>query len=341
MKDQCSDEAKELIQRVRKSWIARYRPESQSTDWGQTLLMYGLLRSLSVSFDEPTFEYLRKWVHFHLSERVHVNYFCGSWSFGILYPEIVKFFPEVRLQLDETAERIFNFIEKKALRNGAGVILHNVDLPNIYIDTVYYSAVPLAKLGVHLNRDWESLVLSQIALHLEILRDRGKPFFIHCQENASGKRSEGSWARGNGWVMMTCAELLSVLPESQKKQALLLRFNELAAALAVFQTPSGLWRTIIDDNDAYEESSATAMYLFAYQRATKLGLPDQQRPETISKAFMGLAACVDLEGNFMSVSEGTWPGTKKYYKSLARGEWWWGTGAYLLGLSEFIDDQIL
>lgn len=328
-----SAKAVELIERVRNSWIARYRPQSQSTDWGQTLAMYGLLRSLSASYDEKTYEYLKTWVHFHMSERLHVNYFCGSWSFGILYPEIIKWFPEVQLQLHETAERIYEYILHKALRNGDGVILHNVDLPNIYIDTVYYSAVPLAKLGSYLNKPWKEAALKQFESHLRILKDGAKPFFIHCEENASGLRSQGSWARGNGWVMMTAAELMPLFDSSD--DAMLRReFDSLSRAIASLQSDAGLWRTILDDESAYEESSASAMYLFAYKRAQTLGIAVEN--SLIDKAFQGLAKCVDEEGKFIKTSEGTWPGTIEYYKGLATGEWWWGTGAYLLALSEFV-----
>jgi unsaturated rhamnogalacturonyl hydrolase len=321
---------------VRSSWVERHRPESESADWGQSLAMYGLLRSLDVSKDEATYQFLKRWVYFHLNESVNVNYFCGSWSFGLLYPEIEKQFPEVQMQLRSTAEEIYDFIMHKALRNGDGVILHNVDLPNIYIDTVYYSSVILAKLGTYLKRDWKNEAIVQLLQHLTILKDGDKPFFIHCEQNLGGKRSEGSWARGNGWVMMTCAELLPRLKPTSKEFELISNeiFLPLASALEKLQTTSGLWRTILDDKTAYEETSASAMYLFALLRGRKIGVLPKRFDETIKKAEKGLSKFVDAKGRFMGVSEGTWPGTIKYYKSLQRGEWWWGTGAYLLALSE-------
>jgi unsaturated rhamnogalacturonyl hydrolase len=319
------------------SWCKRYRPESQSTDWGQSLAMYGLLSSLKHHNNPEVREYLRRWIHFHLNEQVHVNYFCGSWSFGLLYPEIVKEFPEVKMQLDETAKRIYDFIMRKALRNGDGVILHNIDLPNIYIDTVYYSLVILAKLGSYLKLPWEEEAMNQLRLHLEILKDGKKPFYIHCEVNAGGLRSEGSWARGNGWVMMTCAEILSIPGISRKtRKECESIFYDLAKNLAKLQTKNGLWRTILDDKSAYEETSASAMYLFAYSRAKNLKLFGSKFDKIIKNASEGLIKYVDKDYRFTGVSEGTWPGTIEYYKSLSQGEWWWGTGAYLLAISEFM-----
>lgn len=326
---------KELLEQVSLSWCRRHRPESESTDWGQSLAMYGLLRSYSFTNNAEVKEYLWRWLCFHLAEGVHPHYFCGSWSFALLYPEVSNIFPEAKLHLDATAEKIYEVISKKALRNGDGVILHNIDLPNIYIDTVYYSSVLLAKLGTYLGKEWKDDALSQIDKHLTILRDGDKPFYIHCQENLGRSRSEGSWARGNGWVMMTYAEILSVLDKNDSRfEKLSKDFITLGKALSTYQTSNGLWRTIIDDETAYEETSGSAMYLFAYIRGKKLGAFGNEYVALIDKCVQGLALNVDGESKFLGVSEGTWPGTIEYYKSLSQGEWWWGTGAYLLALSE-------
>jgi unsaturated rhamnogalacturonyl hydrolase len=136
--------------------------------------------------------------------------------------------------------------------------------------------------------------------------------------------------------MMTCAELLPRLKPTSKEFELISNeiFLPLASALEKLQTTSGLWRTILDDKTAYEETSASAMYLFALLRGRKIGVLPKRFDETIKKAEKGLSKFVDAKGRFMGVSEGTWPGTIKYYKTLERGEWWWGTGAYLLALSE-------
>ena len=325
-----------LLRLVSESFVERYRPESQSTDWGQSLAMYGLLKSLEIEDNPKVRAYLRSWLAIHLAEGVPVNYFCGSWSFGLLYPEVIREFPEFQIPLRDTAIRIYEFIERKALRNGDGILLHNVDLPNIYIDTVYYSAVVLSKIGSALGLPWQDEAIKQIVLHLDRLQDGDKPFFIHCEENNRGTRSEGNWARGNGWVMMTLAEILPLLPKNTARyKDLLAIFRGLSAAIASCQTKGGLWRTVLDDPSANEEISASAMYLFAFARASRIGLisPISHRG-LIEKASNGISKYVDNIGRVMGVSEGTWPGTIEYYKSLSTGEWWWGTGAFLLAMSE-------
>jgi unsaturated rhamnogalacturonyl hydrolase len=327
---------KDILEQVSVSWCRRHRPESESTDWGQSLLAYGLLKSYLITGNAEVKEYLRRWFMFHLAEGVQVHYFCGSWSFALLYPEIVEVFPEAKMQLDDIAHRIYDTITKKALRNGDGVILHNIDLPNIYIDTVYYSAVLLAKLGTYLDLPWEKDAFHQIEAHLTILKDGEKPFYIHCQENLTGKRSEGSWARGNGWVMMAYAEILSLLKsKSEKYDKMVEDFSALSEAILQKQSRVfGLWSTILDDETSYIETSASAMFLFSLARGRKLGVLGGEFINAIGTAAKKLEHYVDENSKFIGVSEGTWPGTIAYYKSLSQGEWWWGTGAYLLALSE-------
>ncbi|HEY3876109.1 MAG TPA: glycoside hydrolase family 88 protein [Candidatus Kapabacteria bacterium] len=329
-----SADPKAIIRTVSESFIERYRPESQSTDWGQSLAMYGLLRGLTVDENPKVRAYLRRWIQFHLSERLWVHYFCGSWSFALLYPDIVREFPKFKMQLDETALRIYEFIRDKALRNGEGFLLHNIDLPHLYIDTVYYSSALLARIGPYLNVPWEDEAVKQIVLHLDRLQDGNKPFFIHCEENHGGKRSEGSWARGNGWVMMTLAEILPLLDKkSTRYKSLAAIFEQLGTALAKLQTKRGLWRTILDDKTSDEEASASAMFLFAYLRAQRLGMK-WVPAKVVENGIRGLMDVVDRDGRVLEVSEGTWPGTLAYYKSLSTGEWWWGTGAFLLAMAE-------
>lgn len=324
------------IDTIADSWCRRNRPESMSTDWGQSLLAYGLFAAMRATGNVAAREYLRRWLTYHRGAGVHVTYFVGSWSIGLLYPEVIDEFPALAFPLRETGPRLYDFIRTKAIRNGRGVILHNVDLPHAYVDTVYYSAPILAKLGRLLETtDWCDDAMSQLRLHLEILRDPATGFSIHCEENLSGHRSEGAWARGNGWIAMTCGELLGELPhgsiERHEVGGILV---ELATRLLPWQTSSGLWRTIITDADAYEETSASAMFLFGLLRGRRHGVLPASFDEPIARCLDGLLAHVDGDGRFMGVSEGTWPGTVEYYKGLATGEWWWGTGAMLLALCE-------
>ena len=133
---------------------------------------------------------------------------------------------------------------------------------------------------------------------------------------------------------MTCAELLPYLgkgtPEYRETDRILAK---LLGALLPHQTPGGLWRTLIDDPTSYEETSASAMFLFAMARRHHLGWSPAGSDDPIGRCAAALLRHVDAAGRFLGCSEGTWPGTLEYYRGLSCGEWWWGTGAFLLAMA--------
>lgn len=261
----------------------------------------------------------------------------GSWGIGLLYPEVTEEYPEYERKLHDIGKKLYELITRKAIHNGQGVLFHNVDLLHIYIDTIYFSVPVLAKLARRIERKgWERKALRQLRSHLEILRDPDSNFFIHCEQNMTGLRSEGAWGRGNGWVAMTCAELLSVLDPKSEDYLIVCRIlGSLSTHLLSYQTETGLWRTIINNATSYKETSASAMFVMGMIRGQRTGILGKEFDIPIERGIQGLCQYVDKNGVFTGTSEGTWPGTIEYYKGLNTGEWWWGTGALLLTLTEY------
>lgn len=327
---------RETIALLADSWVERHRPESMNTDWGQALLAYGMARAWRTTGSESAREYLRRWLTYHLGAGTHLSYFVGSWGIGLLYPELPEEFPIYRHELHDLAGRLEELIRRKAIRNGEGILLHNVDLPHIYIDTIYYAAPVLAKVSQTIGREgWEPEAMRQLRGHLEVLRDADSPFFIHCEQNMSGLRSQGAWGRGNGWVAMSCGELLDLLDrESEEYRSVATILTTLIGHLLPLQTAGGLWRTILNDPEAYEESSASAMFLVGMLAAERHGLLSGEASSAIDRGLEGLRGMIDESGRLTGSSEGTWPGDRDYYRGLDRGEWWWGTGAALLAFCE-------
>ena len=76
--------------------------------------------------------------------------------------------------------------------------------------------------------------------------------------------------------------------------------NEQLAALKLLQTENGLWRTILDDEESYEEVSASAGIA-----AAMLEKGNPLHSKYINKAIKGLLANVSKDGKVMNVSGGT------------------------------------
>jgi rhamnogalacturonyl hydrolase YesR len=175
----------------------------------------------------------------------------------------------------------------------------------------------------------------QLALHAARLCNERTGLFFHCWRETDGWRSPELWARGNGWVAMAAAEWLSLAPATHTDRAYVIAlFRRLCEALYPLQTDTGLWRTILDCSESYEEVSASAMFTFALTRGYVLGLLDDQARDAAIKCASALRRAVAADGAVIGVSGGTDTGDTGHYVSIPRGTYAWRTGAWLLAMAE-------
>ena len=115
------------------------------------------------------------------------------------------------------------------------------------------------------------------------------------------------WARANGWAIMAMAELLEVLPENHPQRARILAlFRAHAAGLIANQGHAGLWHQLLDRRESYEETSASAMFVFAIARGINRGWLDPPAfGPAVSLGWNAVATKVNAKGQV----EGTCVGT--------------------------------
>ena len=109
--------------------------------------------------------------------------------------------------------------------------------------------------------------------------------------------------RANAWAAYTMAQVGVRLPQCYlypKFLDVVGSLNDQLAALKLYQTENGLWRTIVDDAASYEEVSASAG--IAAAMITK-GNP--LHIKYINKAIPGMLANVSPDGRVLNVSGGT------------------------------------
>ena len=115
------------------------------------------------------------------------------------------------------------------------------------------------------------------------------------------------WARGNGWMAAGLTELLRALPTNhQARTPLMEAYHKMMATLLHYQTPGGMWRQIIDDPEAWEESSGTAMFTYAFITGVKEGwLPKKAYGKAARKGWLALVDHLNADDELTDVCEGT------------------------------------
>lgn len=142
-------------------------------------------------------------------------------------------------------------------------------------------------------------VATELAAYLDKLQQPNGLFF-HADV------SPHFWGRGNGWFAAALAEVLSSLPPEHPKYARLLAgYRTMMASLKKYQSPSGLWRQLVDKEQAWDETSCTGMFTYAMILGVKHGWLDDSYGEVARRGWIGLCSKLDENGSLRDVCVGT------------------------------------
>lgn len=235
------------------------------------------------------------------------------------------------------------YLKKDALRFGDHVLQHTVspnnDFPEqAWADTLFMAALFMLRVGV-MNDDRELIedALNQWQWHIRYLQNPSSGFYYHGYDNIAGDHMSGIyWGRANAWAAYTMSKVGGLLPQCYLYPAYIDvagSLNEQLAALKTVQTENGLWRTVLDDEESYEEVSASAGIA-----AAMLERGNALHGKYINKAITGLLNNISEDGKVMNVSGGTAVmRDKEGYRSIPKA--WiqgWGQGLALAFFSTLL-----
>jgi rhamnogalacturonyl hydrolase YesR len=115
------------------------------------------------------------------------------------------------------------------------------------------------------------------------------------------------WGRGDGWVAAGMAEILRDLPADHPQRARIMKgYTTMMAALLKYQGKDGMWRQLIDHDEAWPETSSSAMFSFAMITGVKNGWLDAATYGPAARnAWIGVVGYIDQNNDSTSVCEGT------------------------------------
>jgi rhamnogalacturonyl hydrolase YesR len=115
------------------------------------------------------------------------------------------------------------------------------------------------------------------------------------------------WGRGDGWIAAGMAEMLRTLPANHPQRARIMKgYQLMMASLLKHQGKDGMWHQLIDKDDAWPETSSTAMFTFAMITGVKEGWLDAATyGPAARKAWIAATGYIDQNGDTTQVCEGT------------------------------------
>ncbi len=122
---------------------------------------------------------------------------------------------------------------------------------------------------------------------------------------------------GNGWMAAGMAELLRYLPQDNADRPRIMEgYHTMMKSLLNYQRPSGMWNQLIDEADCWAETSASAMFTYAFIVGVRNGWLDaKEYAPAARKAWIVLTHYIDDRGGGVrEVCVGTnKKNDKKYY----------------------------
>ncbi|MBT29291.1 MAG: family 88 glycosyl hydrolase [Thalassobius sp.] len=206
-------------------------------------------------------------------------------------------------------DNYIDYISNKQFRLFDGTLARNRPLPNtLWLDDLFMSVPALAQMGkLTGDRKYFDDAVKQVVQFSERMFNEDKNLYMHGWVQDMGVHPQFHWARANGWAVMTKVELLDVLPEDHPgREKVMELLKKHIYGLASYQDGTGFWHQLIDRNDSYLETSATAIYTYAIAKAINNGWIDEKAYGSMALlAWNAVASKVNDKGQV----EGTCVGT--------------------------------
>jgi rhamnogalacturonyl hydrolase YesR len=174
-------------------------------------------------------------------------------------------------------DNYINYISTKQQRLTDGTLSRNRPMANtLWLDDLYMSVPALAQMGkLTGDNKYFDDASKQVLQFSQRMFNKTQGLFFHGWVQDMNPHPEFYWARCNGWALLAMTELLEVLPENHpSRSAILDIFRAHVRGLAFYQGGTGFWHQLINRNDSYFETSATAIFTYCIAHAINKGWID-------------------------------------------------------------------
>lgn len=330
-------ELEELVDKI----VTRTMRMDMTWDWPCGVAYYGISKAYEVTKNEKYLNLMKERVdeYIELGLPVWTVNTCAMGHCLITLYEATqdeKYWEVVMSKVD--------YLRNHALRFADSVLQHTVSANNdfpeqAWADTLFMAAFFLLRVGVKL-KDEELIddALNQYYWHIKYLQNPETGLWYHGYNNITKDHMSGFyWGRANAWAAYTMSQVGIILPECYlypKYLDVVGSLNEQLAALKLLQTEDGLWRTILDDEESYEEISASCGIA-----AAMLAKGNPLHIKYLNRSIKGVIKHISPDGRVLDVSGGTAvmkdrDGYRNISKDWIQG---WGQGLALAFLAGVLD----
>lgn len=263
---------------------------------------------------------------------------CGSMCAALVRARLAHVGPDLSPIIGTWSD----YIAHKQFRLSDGTLARQrPQAESLWSDDFYMSIPALAEMG-HMTGDraWFDDAVKQVVQMSARLYNPTLGIYTHGWNANNPDAPQFYWGRANGWAVLAMCDLLDVLPKDHPGYPqVMAQLRAELRGVCQYQSGAGLWHQMLDRNDSYLETSATAMFVYGLAHAINEGWISPTTYGSIAQAgWCGLATRVTANGEVEGTCIGTTFASDQvyYYARPASAKALHGYGPTLLAGVEII-----
>lgn len=221
------------------------------------------------------------------------------------------------LRLDTLIERYYNIVETVPPRLPDGTFSRNRPHHRaVWLDDMFMALPAMAVRGTYAGNPglYDDAVASAEGFFKRMWMP-DKRLFRHGYIEGLDQQPEMAWGRANGWALLTMTRLLDFLPDNHNgRSGIMEMYKKHIRGLADCQDKDGFLHQLLDRNDSYQETSATAIFTYCLAHGINNGWIDAETYGPVAQlAWEAVASRITPEGEVEGVCVGTGMGFDPSY----------------------------
>jgi unsaturated rhamnogalacturonyl hydrolase len=239
---------------------------------------------------------------------------CGAMTTALIQARLAgvgpDLLPQITLWMDYVAHKQFRLPDGSFAR-------HRPMPVSLWADDFYMGIPELAEMGkLTGDRAWyDEAAKATLAMSAHLFRSQ-TGLFSHGWNANSSEVPDFYWGRANAWITLTMSDVLDLLPADHPgRPAILQYFRTQLKAVAALQSSRGRWHQLLDRNDSYLETSASAIFTYCIAHAINQGWVAAPTYGDIAQVgWLGVATQINAKGQVENTCVGTtFAGDVVYY----------------------------
>ena len=263
----------------------------------------------------------------------------GSMAAALIRARLAGVGPDLKSQIDVWTDWVGN----KQFRFPDGTLARQrPQAESLWADDAYMSIPALAEMGrLTGDRKWFDDAVKQALQLSKYLFVAEKGLYTHGFHRHNPEAPRFYWGRASGWIVVAMCDLLDVLPKDHPGfEPVKAQLRKALLGVAEYQSgTSGLWHQMVDRNDSYLETSASAMFVYGLARAINQGWISPTTYGSIAQlGWIGVSQRIRKDGAVTGTCVGTTLASDQmYYYNRPQSEFAvHGYGPVLLAGAEMI-----